>query len=79
MYKLDGGDKYLYKNEAGNWTVGDTAGYSTCNLGQISNNSLSPYKTIPWMYSDGGWQDDVTFRVYPCYYEDDDRQILQCI
>ena len=41
VYKHDGKRFYIYRNEVGDWCVGDVAGYSSCSLIQKSN--MSPF------------------------------------
>ena len=67
VYKKDVGDHYLYQCENGNWCVGPVAGDGFAFLNQKSK-SPSPSKTIPWkLFSDNGWKEDETLKVYPCY------------
>ena len=68
VYKQDKGANYLYRDGVGNWCVGYVVGDDLCGLYQKSNKSPSPQKTIPWQYSNDGWHDDETLKVYPCYY-----------
>merc|ERR1719187_2947461 len=68
VYKQDGGDSYLYRNNDGQWCVYGLP-MLCCALAQKSNMSPSPHKTIPWQYWDNDWnyRDDETLKVYPCY------------
>ena len=68
VYKHDEAERYLYRNESGNWAVSNIAGDSCAFLIQLEGNyAPSPPKTSPWQYWDNGFQDDMALRVYPCY------------
>ena len=73
VYKHETQDYFLYRDSRGDWSVGDIVGDSKCWLQQESSDeevdrSPSPPKTVSWLYVDlGGFREDVTLRVYPCY------------
>merc|ERR1711892_300533 len=67
VYEHDQGKRYLYRSKFGSWSMSPVAGDDFVNLYQKSLNASSPQKTIPWQYSEDGWQEDETLRVYPCY------------
>ena len=71
VYKHDDRDLYLYLSTKGGWSVSEVIGNDSSSLYQLPKNSespsLTPSKSLPWQYSSGGWKDDATLKVNPCY------------